>query len=318
MGIRERAMTFMKPFPSLFDLCATIGVVGMGFIRMPWQGFYFCLYSVFVVMIGFSSKCERNINFPALTLLSLLALTGIFSHGFLSGPNSITFQYLNFMLMFEGFGYVFFGCLLFYFLVTKGRNLKLFYLTLPIALLTTIKSFLYSGRGSIVFALALALIIYCLIHKKYGWALVIALFSIDFLIWQFPWFKMKFACRIPMWKDMIFSDLQFPPIGIKQHPFIGHGFNQLFIPDNIMCSTTWGKTWLFKHQDYLNAINILGMFAIVPMVMFIKQIIERVKESRYLIPVLTILILGMVQMTLFSADRALAIVSFLGLAFIES
>jgi hypothetical protein len=318
MGIRERVMTLITPRPSLFDLCACLGIIGMGFIKIPWQGFYFCLYSVFVVTIGFSSKCERNVNFPALTLLSLLALIGIFSHGFISGPNSITFQYLNFMLMFEGFGYVFFGSLLFYVLVAKGRNLRLFYITLPIALLSTIKSFLYSGRGSIVFALALALIIYWIVNKRYALAGMVAVLSIIFLAVNMKWFTMKFACRIPIWHDMIFSRLRFPPIGIIQHPFIGHGFNQLLVPDNMMCSTSWGKTWIFKHQDFLNAINILGIFCIIPIVMFIKQIIEKVRKSKYLIPVLTICILMCVQMTIFSGDRALAIVTFLSVAYIET
>jgi hypothetical protein len=319
--LKEKGMDivryFTTPCPSLFDLCAVLGVVGMGFINPAWQGFYFCLYAVFVAVIGFSQENERNVNVPSLTLLSLIALAGIFSHGFLSGPNSITFQHLNFMLMFEGFGYVFFGALLFYTLVNKGSNLKLFYITLPIALLWTIKTFIYSGRGSVVFALAIALIIYLIVHKKLWFVLLVTVFAFAFFIVNREWFVMKFACRIPIWKDMIFSRLQFPPIGIIQHPFMGHGFNQLLIPDNIMCSNTWGKTWLFKHNDYLNVINILGVFVIIPIVMFMKQIISTVKESGYLIPVLTIAILMFVQMTIMTGDRALAITSFLALAYVE-
>jgi len=289
----------------------------MGFIRLPWQGFYFCLYSVFVTTIGFYRKNERNIAVPSLTLLSLIALAGIFSHGFISGPNSITFQYLNFMLMFEGFGYVFFGSLLFYTLVNKGRNLRLFYLTLPIALLPTIKSYLYSGRGSILFALALALIIYWIANRKYMLAGLMAIIALEFLYIKLDWFKMKFACRLPMWYDMIYSNQKFPPIGITQHPFIGHGFNQLLIPDNIMCSTSWGRTWLFKHNDPLNIINILGVFVIIPLGLFIDQIIQKVKKSRFLVPILAVIIVGFVQMTLFSGDRALAITAFLALTYIE-
>jgi Ca2+/Na+ antiporter len=90
------------------------------------------------------------------------------------------------------------------------------------------------------------------------------------------------------------------------------------IPDNIMCATTWGKTWLFKHQDYLNVINILGVFSIIPMAMFLKQTIQKVIKSRYLIPILTICILMCVQMTIFSGDRALSIISFLSVAYIET
>jgi hypothetical protein len=199
---------------------------------------------------------------------------------------------------------------MFYVLVSKGKNLRLFFVTLPIALIPFFKLSVYSGRGSIVFAMAIAAIIYLLMRKKYGWSLVIALLSLDLFIYKFVWFKMKFACRIPLWKDM-FLDLW-------QHPFIGTGFNKLLIPDNMMISTSWGKTWLFKHNDYLNIVGVLGVFAIIPVLIFIRRIILQTKNSLYLIPVIGIAILCFVQMTIFSGDMALVIVCFLSLAYIEN
>src|SRR4030043_1089281 len=217
-------MWLFSPRPTLFDLCAVFGVVGIPFIPECLHGFYFCFYAVFITVIGFYSMCYRNVSFSSLTLLSLIALSGLFIHAFVWGPNSITFQYLNFYLLFEGFAYVLFGSVMFYTLVTKGRNLKLILITLPIALIPFIKFSLHHGRGSIVFAIAIAVVLFCVKHRKYGWALAITIFALDFFIWKFAWFKMKFACRIPLWHDMIFSTDMTNP-GIKLHPFVGSGLN---------------------------------------------------------------------------------------------
>ncbi len=308
---------FLNPRPSLFDLCACLGVIGIPFIPQNIYGFYFCFYAVFITIIGFQSRCYSNDVFPSLTLLSLIALIGLFLHSFIYGPGSITFQYLNFYLMFEGFAYIFFGSAMFYVLVSKGRNLRLFFLTLPIALIPYIKYSLHSGRGSIVFAMAIALIIYLIIKRQYKWAFVVALFAIDIVVWKFAWFKMKWACRPPLWKDMIYS-LNMKNPGIALHPFIGSGFNKFLMPDNMMVSTSWGKTWLFKHNDYLNAMIILGVFAIAPIIDFMSEIFNRVKNSIYLIPVLTIAILCFVQATICFGDRALAVICILGLSVTEN
>jgi hypothetical protein len=311
-----RVLGLFNPRPTMFDLCACLGVLGIPFIHQSIYGFYFCFYALFITVIGFSSKCVRNVNFPSLTIFSLLGLIGLFLHSFIYSPKSITFQYLNFYLMFEGFGYIFFGCVMFYVLVSKGKNLRLFFITLPISLIPFIKNTLYSGRGSILFALAIAVIFYLIKNKQYKWALVVFLFALDLLIWKYSWFTMKFRCRLPLWYDMIYStDITNP--GITLHPFIGSGFNKFLKPDNMMVSTSWGKTWLFIHNDYLNAIKILGVFFIAPLFLFINEIYDRVKNSIYLIPVLTILVLCFVQATMCFGDRAVVIVCILALSVIE-
>lgn len=307
----------LNPRPTLFDLCASLGVVGIVFIPPKLYGFYFCFYSAFITIIGFYCKRERNFVAPELTLLSLIALSGLFIHSFLYKPKSVTFLYFNFMLMFEGFGYIFFGSLLFHTLVNNGKNLKLFYITLPIMLIPTIKLFLYSGRGSIIFAIGMAVIIYLIKVKKYKLATLAALIVANVLAWNWPWFYMKWACRIPVWSEQIFGRFTFPAVGIKQHPFIGHGFNKLFCPDFSLYILQFDCI-LLQHNDYLNIINILGIFSVIPIVMFLRHIYGIVKDSWYLIPVLSIAILCFVQMTIFLGDKALAIVSFLSLAVVEN
>ena len=314
-GLRKNPNTL----PTIFDFFSCLFIVGMAFIPQGLWGFYFCFYGVFVAILGFNQPDVRKSYMPSLTLLSLIALCGLFIHSFLWSVNSITFRYLNFYLMFEGFAYVFFGCLTFQTLTAKGTNLRLFFLTLPIALIPYVKQSLYSGRGSIVFAMAGAFIIFCFLRGRRDLAYLMAILAATFLVLKFDWFCMKFACRIPIWKDMIFSQNPSPICsGIALHPFVGQGFNRLLVPDNMLISTSWGKTWLWMHNDYLNLIRILGISAIIPIALFIKTMLKRVRDSFYLIPVLGIAILCFVQATVMQGDRALAVMCILALAYVET
>lgn len=309
-GLMKIKDYFLNPCPTLLDLCIVLGIAGMGFAPQCLQGFYFCFYSAFIVVMSFRYQDVRKIDNSSLTLLCLLSLTGLFIHSFEYTPKSISFQYLNFYMMFEGFIYVFAGCLLFSVVASKAKNLRLLFLTLPFCLLKTIDSFIYSGRGSIIFAIAIALIVYLLMNKKFTWASAILTASIFFFILKHDWFLMKWRCRLPLWHDMYFN--------LWKHPFIGTGFNKLLVPDNMMVSASWGRTWLFKHNDYLNILNVLGVFAIIPITMFMWNVLNIVKRSWYFVPCLGIAILMFVQMTIFRGDMALAIVVFLGLAVVEN
>jgi len=277
---------------------------------MSLRGFYFCFYSVLIIVMGLSEDQKRKISFPSLTILCLIALIGLFVHSLEIYEASITLQYLNFYLMFEGFIYILCGAALFTTLVQKATNLRLFYITIPIALIPAAREFIYSGRGSVVFAVALAVMIYMLIKKRYLLVALAGTITGAFLLKNLAWFKMKFACRIPLWKDMFLDALK--------HPFIGDGFNKLLTPDNMTISMSWGKTWLFKHNDYLNIIGVLGFVALIPIVLFIVKIFSIVRTSWFSVGVMAILILCFVQMTIFSGDRALAIVAFLALAVTEN
>ena len=213
-------------------------------------------------------------------------------------------------MLFEGFAYIFFASLMFYMLVSKGKNIRLFILTIPIALIPYIQQSLYGGRGSIIFSIGIASIAYFILRRnEYMAMLMVAIFSIFFMA-NYDWFQMKWSCRIPVWKDMLFS--------LKDHPFIGVGFNHSLAIDNMMISKSWGRTWIFKHNDYLNLLQVLGTFAIIPIIMFIKEIWSNIKNSVYIIPVLTIAILCFVQATMCFGDRALVSICILALAVIES
>jgi hypothetical protein len=307
MDIRDY---FCNPRPSLFDLVACIALVGIGFIPGYLRGFYFCFYSIFIAVIGMNYPVVRKFKSPGLALLCLVSLAGLFIHSFVYSPKSITFQYLNFYLMFEGFGYVFFGSLIIHTLVEKSRNIRLLYFAIPFALYQSIISGVQGGRGSIVFAFAIGFIIFLILRKKYFYTAFLVMAALAFLYIKHDWFSMKFNCRIPLWKDMFFQ--------IWEHPFIGSGFNKLFRPDNMTISTSWGNTWLFKHNDYFNILQVLGVFAAIPIAMFLRQVIQTVRRSWYIAPIIGVMVLCFVQMTMFDGDKALSILGFTALAITEN
>ena len=306
---------FFSPRPTLFDLCVIVGLAGIKFVPGYLNGFYFCFFAVLVTVIGFYRKSKRNFTSPALTLLSLLALSGLFLHSFIYSQNSVTFTYLNFYLLFEGFIYVFCGCLLFYTLVCKATNLRLYYIALPVCLWNFINYSIAGGRCSLIVAMVMGFVVYLIVKKRYQIASLLTLIGLNFALWNIDWLIMKWSCRIPIWHDLIFSKVS--NIGILQHPFIGHGYNKLVLPDGMMFSTQL-EGYLFQHNDYLNIMNILGILAVIPIAMFMWQVLKIVKRSWYLAPIVGIAILCFVQMTIFSGDKALAIVVFLALAVIEN
>jgi len=300
---------FFNPLPTLFDICASIGVLGILCIPKELYGFYFCFYSMFLLIIGMSVQNERNICFKELTILSIIALTGLFIHAFEYWSWSLAYQYLNFYLMFEGFGYVFFGCMLVSSLITKSLNIRWMYITLPIAVIPYINQSMYCGRGSIVFSISIATVIYFMLKQKKWIAFSVASLSLCALLFNLPWFAMKFECRIPVWEQLIGD--------ILQHPFIGQGFNHLLAPDNMMISTSM-DTWIFKHNDYLNIMQCLGVVVMFPILFFIKRLISVTRRSWRIIPVLSIVIVSFFQMTMFQANNALIVLCLISLMYVES
>lgn len=309
-GIIEKLKRyFFSPCPSLFDVCACIAIAGIGFVPAYLHGFYFCFAIVFIASVGFSHENTRSFSSAGLSILVIMALSNIFIHSFVYSPRSITFQYLNFYLMFEGFAYLFFGVLLLLMLIAKTTNFRILYLALPFSLYPSIVNGIQGGRGSLIFAMAMGFIIFLSLRKRYTEMALIAMSCVALLFIKHDWFAMKFSCRIPLWIDMFKSCLE--------HPIIGHGFNKLLTPDNMKLSLSWGSTWLFIHNDYLNAMNIFGFLVIVPITMFLYQVVSILRRSWYIAPVIGIIILCFFQMTMFDGNKALSIIACLALAITE-
>jgi hypothetical protein len=297
---------FCNPRPTLFDLCAVIGIIGMGLIVPELKGLYFIFYSIFVVCIGFYlHPVYQSHGFNSLTLISLCGLSSLFAHSFFINTQSITFQYLNVYLMFEGYIYVFFGCLLFYTLATKARNLRLFILTLPLAGLGWIKYALHGGQMSIIIAMLFGFIVYLTYKRRFLLLDMLICLTLCVIAVNHKWLLMKFSLRPGVWTELCRM--------IWNHPFIGEGFNK-FVGQDQNGIILWNSSrtivmnCLYRHNDYLNIATLYGVPVLIGIALFIKEGIDKLKTSWMIAPFLAFCMLCFVQATMFSPDKALVLI----------
>lgn len=278
----------------------------MGFVPSELKGLYFIFYSIFMVCISFYLVPVWRVDkFNGLTLISLCGLSSLFWHSFFVNTNSITFQYLNVYLMMEGFIYILFGCLLFYTLSTKGRNLRLFAITLPIAGLGWVKYALHYGQMSIIIAMFVGFIVYLVLQRRF--ILLDLLICLTFLVVtvNYKWLWMKFALRPGVWAELCRM--------IWAHPFIGEGFNK-FVGQDQNGITLWNSArtvvmnCLYRHNDFLNIAALYGAPVLIGIGLFIKESIDRLKGSWMIAPFIGFIALCFVQATMFSPDKALVLI----------
>ena len=290
---------FFNPCPTLFDLCVCFGIMGISFIAKPLRGFYLEFYTIFLVIIGFHYKEKRRFDGASLTLLCLLGLISLFVHSFYANIGGLSFQYLNFYLMHEGFGYIFFSALLFYVVVTKATNLRLLAFTLPIVILPWVRIMLYSGQMTPLLALGVGFCVYLLYKRRFLILGIIALAGLCVVYFNYDWLLMKFSCRPHVWKDLL--------LRIKDHPFVGSGFNKLLIKDHFILVGSWGGTWLYRHQDFLSLMAYIGAFALIPIGLFIKELAVRFKRTWFIAPLIAFCALCFFQITFIYATRVIII-----------
>ncbi len=301
---------FFNPCPTLFDLCVCFSILGISYIRPALRGFYLEFYTIFLVVIGFNYKQKRQFNGSSLTLLCLLGLICLFKFTYEFRVGSASFQYLNFYLMHEGFGYIFYSALLFYTITTKATNVRLLVFALPVVAHVWIAKMLYHGQLTPVLALGVGIFAYLLYKRKFKWAIFIALVAIDFMVYKREWVAMKFACRPYVFLDLIQQ--------IIKHPFVGSGFNKLLIPDNFINVRSWGNTWLYRHNDFLSLMAYIGVFAIIPIVMLIRELLKRFKGRWYSALLVSYCALCFFQITFIFGDRVAIILLSLSWFYIES
>ena len=301
---------FFNPRPTLFDLCVCFGILGISFVRPALRGFYLEFYAIFLVVIGFNYKEKRCFNGSSLTLLCLLGLISLFVHSFYVNFGGLSFQYLNFYLMHEGFSYIFFSALLFYIVVKKSTNLRLLLFVLPVVGKDWFARMMHGGQMSPILALGVGFIVYLIYKKRYKWALFVGIVALDIMVYNYDWLMMKFTCRPYIWKDLLGR--------IIDHPFIGNGFNKLLIPDNLIKVKAWGNTWLYRQNDFLSLMAYIGAFAIIPIGLFIKELAVRFKRTWFIAPLVAYCVLCFFQVTFVHPDRTSIILLSLAWFYVES
>lgn len=296
----------------MIDYFVIFGVLPIGFLRDDFKGLYFVWFSIFLWILSLGMKPRMTYNSTILMLLSLWFFVSLFTHAWGISTKDVCWKYVNHYLMGEAFMYCLAAVILLKTIIEFTKNVKLLYVTLPIAAIPWILKQAHGGQISLILSLAVAVMVWAFMNKRRILAyLILSIMALAITV-NFDWVVMKFSCRPYVWKDLLFI--------IKQHPFIGTGFNRYLSADNMI----WVKLinginygYIFRHNDYLSIAAFLGLPILIPIGMFLKQLWQDFRRTYFFIPVLTMMLLCFVQMTMFKADRALFVIASLGLFYQE-
>lgn len=288
---------------SLFDLCLA-GFLVTPFIQDPTkQEIYFVFYIIFLVCISIGLKPMRSYRSIPLMFLTLWAFAGIFIHSFIIPcEESIVRRYISMYLMSEGFIYILFGSLFISIVVKHSKNIRIFYLLIPISMIPLLQKAAIGVSMTFVFSIAVSVIIYLFIKKgnlllipNFIWGFLLIGISSIFALINWPYIMMKWTARPYVWKQLIKE--------IIEHPFVGSGFyHGLGHPDHMIDVEIYG--WLWRHNDWLSLGAYLGAAALIFIVWFYSKSIRKIGIRPALIPMLIIGIMSCFQITMFSYDKA--------------
>ena len=313
---------FTNPSLTFFDIVVVVGISPISYFNQQYRGVYFTFFSIFLIILSQCCKQFRTVKSPWITLLLLWSFISVFIHSWGITTGSVVYKWVNFCLMSEGFIYIFFGVLLFKTIAEYGRNLRLLYIILPIALYPTIKFMLQGGQVSIIMAFMVATVIYLIMTKRTKYVLIpIGLFILSGFFGQFggnklnlyQWMSMKFAARPYVWIELSRQ--------VLEHPFVGSGFNKSLSPDNMVWVREIGHVvygWLWRQNDYLSITAFLGLPIIFPIVMVLKGLFNRFRRFSFVLPFLAFCICSFFQITMFQPEKALPIIAMTALFYVET
>lgn len=300
MKVREWLGTFISPRPSLFDL-SIAGIFGITLLGNRFlQGMYFVFFCVFIVILTTFIKPKRNYISIPLSLLVLWSFVMVFVHNdIIIVEDSFMNNWFNISIMFEGFIYILFGILFLRSIVAYSTNPKFLLFLIPAAMIPTIEGSVYGGRMTIPAALFISVVIWLFLNRKILLAsiLTMALGITASSMW--PWVMSKFECRPYVWTEL--------SLRIKEHPFIGSGFDNTLNINNMIWVRKIGAIiygWIYRHCDPLSLAAYLGAIVLIFLGWFFIEILFRAGKTYYLIPFLTIALVSIFQMTFFYPDKA--------------
>lgn len=302
--------SLLRPCPSIFDFFVA-GILFISLFTGTRQGLFFVLYSFFIALLTLSMKPKRNyISFP-LMLIAIWAMIGIFLHNrvVIYPKNSFMNSYFVLSTMFEGAIYVVAGVLLLNSIVRYSSNLKFVWMLMPFASIFIFSHMVRGGSMTILFAVAVSLLIYAFLKKRFALAVSSLLLGIGMFALNYPWVLMKWETRPLVWQQLI--------KGIKSHPFVGNGF----------CEYLWGNMtwiepdkfgWAYRHNDYLSIGGYLGIPALIFAAWFVIDTCLKIRIRPLLIVFMAIAITCFFQMTMFYPDRGMLCLLMTGICLSEA
>ena len=265
-------------------------------IQETTQKLYFVFGVIALYILSLFFKPKRYLQDWRIGIFALWALFLMFWHSQI-WVDSVTFRYLNFYLMSEGFIHVFCGIILYRLIYEYADKLPALWFALTI----------YIGKGFFIksltpiFAVAICGLIWCIAKKKWWIAGVVLLWAVLFIIGEWNYICLKWSCRPYVWKIVIKQ--------IFKHPFIGYGFDK-----NLMSNMILGlRGWNFIHNDYLNLFRDLGLPAIIMIILFLKDFIKNFKIDLLFLLCLGSLIVSFFQTTMYFPRNAIIVIPFFAL-----
>lgn len=227
-------------------------------VQETTQKLYFVFGVIALYLLSLFSEPKRRLKDWRIGAFALWSFFLMFWHSQI-WVDSITYRYLNFYLMSEGFIHVFAAILLYRLVYEYVDKLPALYFALA----------LYIGRGFFIksltpiFAVAICSLIWCVMKKKWQWFGLILALSCAFIGMNTHYIWLKWQARAFAWPYTIKE--------IAQHPFVGTGFDK-----NIMANLILGKNgWCFRHNDFLNITKDLGIPALMLIGVYLKGLIKR-------------------------------------------
>ena len=264
--------------------------------RVETQRLYFVFGIIVLYFLSFFSKPIRQLEEWRIGAFGLWSLIMMFWHSKI-WIDSITFKYLNFYLMSEGFIHVF-CAILFYKLIYEYVNkLPAVYFALAVYL---VRGFMIKSLTPI-FTVVICFFIWCACKKKsiFGSLLVLAVTGI-FIYSNFDYIALKWSCRPYVWKIVLKQ--------IAERP-MGYGFDK-----NLMSNMVIGlRGWNLIHNDYLNLLRDLGVVAIGILSMFLLKFFRNFKVNFLSLACVGSLIASFFQSTMYFPRNSILIISFFAL-----
>lgn len=248
------------------------------FIQETTQKLYFVFGVIVLYLLSLFTKPKRILTDWRIVSFALWAMFLMFWHSQI-WVDSVTYRYLNFYMMSEGFVHVL-AAILFYKLIYEYVDeLPAVYVALAV----------YIGRGFFIksltpiFTVAICSLIWCAVKKYWNIAFLIIFYIVFFISFNTHYIWLKWQARFFTWPHTIRE--------IMQHPFLGTGFDK-----NIMQNMVIGPHgWCYRHQDFLNVTKDLGILALGLICIFLFGFIKRFKFELLDILCLGTLIIGCFQ-----------------------
>lgn len=296
--------TLVCPTPSLLDVTFAIGIIPIGFFDRQFQGIY--LVGLSLLLFAFSMGREDTKGFvsPGLSFILFWSFVSIFLHGTSLPTKSVMYNFINFSLMSEAFIYILAGILLLKTVIGKVVNIRLLYITIPIALIPIINKAVYFGQVTPIFAVLLAFFLYFIGRQKKIFVVLTSVVTLTILIMNFQWVAMKFNCRPYVNIELLKQ--------IGESYWIGTGFNRFLTPDNLVWVRQIGNFeygWLYRHNDFLSITAFMGVPILLGIIIFLKELFDRIRYTPWVVMFTAIILMCLFQITMFLPDKALIIIA---------